>query len=69
MKKLIIITIFLSINACSSSPYSKHKIKDLDPVKVNSKKIANKEIMSMSMNEFKIYIENYIKNSPYPILD
>ena len=69
MKKLMIIIILLSINACSSSSYSKYKTNNLDSIDVNTKKITNIEIMSMTMDEFEIYIDDYIINSPYPNLD
>ena len=59
------------INACSLNSESKYWSED-NIKRINyEKKIDNivkksKDIMSMSYDEYKIFINNYTKNSKYP---
>ena len=71
MKIFFFINIIILINACSLNSESKYWSKD-NIKRINyEKKIDNivkksKDIMSMSYDEYKIFINNYTKNNKYP---
>ena len=71
MKFFFFINIIIFINACSLNSESKYWSED-NIKRINyEKKIDNivkksKDIMSMSYDEYKIFINNYTKNSKYP---
>ena len=74
MKILIIFLFYLMINNCSLNKDSKYWTKDSINKKNNSKKLIeiikkSNDIRLMTVNEYKIYMDDYIKKSKYPDLN
>ncbi len=74
MRILIIFLFYLMINNCSLNKDSKYWIKDNINKKNNSKKLIeiikkSNDIRLMTVNEYKIYMDDYIKKSKYPELN
>ncbi len=71
MKKINLILILIIFQSCSfnndSAYWNKHNKKKIKEKK-NLAKIIKKsnDITLMSLNEYKIYIDDYIKKSKYP---
>ena len=71
MKIVFIFFIFLSLNNCSLNKDSKYS-KDEDASKSkNQKKLSQvlekpDDIIKMTYDEYKIYIDDYTKKSKYP---
>ena len=73
MKKINLILMLLIFQSCSlnnDSVYWNENNKKRINEKKNLAKIIkkSKDITSMSLNEYKIYIDDYIKKSKYPDL-
>ena len=71
MKKINLILMLLIFQSCSlnnDSVYWKENSQKRFNEKKNLAKIIkkSKDITSMSLNEYKIYIDDYIKKSKYP---
>jgi len=71
MKKINLILMLLIFQSCSlnnDSVYWNENNKKRINEKKNLAKIIkkSKDITSMSLNEYKIYIDDYIKKSKYP---
>ena len=71
MKKINLILILLIFQSCSlnnDSVYWNENNKKRINEKKNLAKIIkkSKDITSMSLNDYKIYIDDYIKKSKYP---
>ena len=71
MKKINLILILIIFQSCSFSnnsaywnEHNKKKINEQKNLAVIIEK--SKDITSMSLNEYKIYLDNYIKRSKYP---
>ena len=74
MKYLIIIFLFFGTSNCSlnsdsnywteNSSKDKHSKKKLKLIKVKSK-----DITSMTMEEYELYLKDHTKNSDYPYLN
>ena len=74
MRILISFLFFLMINNCSLNKDSKYWTKDNINKKNNSKKLIeiikkSNDIRLMTVNEYKIYMDDYIKKSKYPDLN
>ena len=74
MKKINLILMLLIFQSCSlnnDSVYWNENNKKRINEKKNLAKIIkkSKDITSMSLNEYKIYIDDYIKKSKYPDLE
>ena len=74
MKKINLILIFIIFQSCSYINDSKYLKKD-NKKRINEQKSLakiiekSKDITLMSINEYKIYIDDYIKKSKYPDLE
>ena len=71
MRILIVFLFYLMINNCSLNKDSKYWSKDNIVKKNNSKKLIeiikkSNDIRLMTINEYKIYMDDYIKKSKYP---
>ena len=71
MRILIVFLFYLMINNCSLNKDSKYWTKDNINKKNNSKKLIeiikkSNDIRLMTVNEYKIYMDDYIKKSKYP---
>ena len=71
MKKINLILILLIFQSCSlnnDSVYWNENNKKRINEKKNLAKIIkkSKDITSMSLNEYKVYIEDYVKKNKYP---
>ena len=71
MKKINLILILLIFQSCSLNNdtvyWNEHNKKRINEKKNLAKIIKkSKDITSMSLNEYKIYIDDYIKKSKYP---
>ena len=71
MKKINLILILLIFQSCSlnnDSVYWNENNKKKINEKKNLAKIIkkSKDITSMSLNEYKVYIEDYVKKNKYP---
>ena len=74
MRILIVFLFYLMINNCSLNKDSKYWSKDNIVKKNNSKKLIeiikkSNDIRLMTVNEYKIYMDDYIKKSKYPELN
>ena len=70
MRILIVFLFYLMINNCSLNKDSKYWSKDNIVKKNNSKKLIeiikkSNDIRLMTVNEYKIYMDDYIKKSKY----
>ena len=71
MKLTLILIIFLLLNNCSLNKDSKYWTEDSSKKKDKKKTLSkilkkSKDITSMTLEEYKIYIEDYTKKSNYP---
>ena len=70
MNKLLFIAFFIFLNACSFNIDSKYWNEKSDKKNVNNKltEIIKKsnDIRLMTIEEYEIYINNYIKKSKFP---
>ena len=70
MNKLLLIAFFIFLNACSFNIDSKYWNEKSDKKNVNNKltEIIKKsnDIRLMTIEEYEIYINNYIKKSKFP---
>tara|TARA_Y100000816_G_scaffold113009_1_gene79084 strand:+ start:819 stop:1046 length:228 start_codon:yes stop_codon:yes gene_type:complete len=74
MKRIDLILILMIFQSCSfnndSAYWNEHNKKKVNEQKNLSKIIKkSKDITLMSVNEYKIYIDDYIKKSKYPDLE
>ena len=73
MNKFILFSIFFLMNNCSFNQSSKfwteQNEEKIEKEKI-IKNIINKSnnIMTLSINEFEIYLDNYVENNNYPVL-
>ena len=70
MNKLLFIAFFIFLNACSFNIDSKYWNEKSDKKNVNNKltEIIKKsnDIRLMTIEEYEVYINNYIKKSKFP---
>jgi len=74
MKILIFFLFYLMLNNCSLNKDSEYWTEDSIKKKDNSKKLIkiikkSNDIRLMTVDEYKIYIDDYIKKSKYPNLN
>ena len=74
MKILIFFLFYLMITNCSLNKDSKYWTEDSIKKKDNSKKLIkiikkSNDIRLMTVDEYKIYMDDYIKKSKYPDLN
>ena len=71
MKKIVLILILIILQSCSFNNDSVYW-NEQNKKKINEKKNLieiiekSKDITLMSLNEYKIYLDDYIKKSKYP---
>ena len=73
MKLTIILVFFLFINNCSLNKDSKYWSEDVNKRIENQRKLSEilkktEDITTMTLLEYKIYIDDYTKKSKYPDL-
>tara|TARA_B100000989_G_scaffold281685_1_gene246125 strand:+ start:1067 stop:1297 length:231 start_codon:yes stop_codon:yes gene_type:complete len=73
MKMLILVLSILFLSNCSFNSNSKYWTEDVikkKKIKNDIKEIVNKsnDIISLSENEFEIYLNDYVSKSNYPTL-
>ena len=71
MKLIFFLFLLLFITNCSLNKDSQYWTEDTNKKKVEQKKLSkilnkSKDITSMTLEEYKIYIEDYTKKSNYP---
>ena len=71
MRLILTLFLLLFINNCSLNKNSKYWTEDTIQKKDEQKKISkilnkSKDITTMTLEEYKIYIEDYTKKSNYP---
>ena len=71
MKFVFIFLIILLLNNCSLNKDSKYWTEDVEKRKENEKKLSKilkktDDITTMTLEEYKIYIDDYTKKSKYP---
>ena len=71
MRLILILLLILFLNNCSLNKDSQYWTQDSIKKKKEQKKISkilkkSKDIKSMTLEEYKIYIEDYTKKSKYP---
>ena len=71
MRLIFCLFLLLFITNCSLNKDSKYWTEDTIKKKVEQKKLSkilkkSKDITTMSLEEYKIYIEDYTKKSKYP---
>ena len=71
MKLILIISIFFFLNNCSLNKDSTYWTEDVLKKKEVQKKLPkilkkSEDIMTMTMEEYEIYIDDYTKKSKYP---
>ena len=69
--KIVIILIFLFLQSCSLNNDSKYWNEHNEKKKIEQKNLLeiikkSNDITKMSLDEFKIYIDDYTKKSKYP---
>ena len=69
--KLIFILTLLLLNNCSLNQDSKYWTEDVEKRKETKKKLSKilkktDDITTMTLEEYEIYIDDYIKKSKYP---
>ncbi len=74
MKILIFFLFYLMISNCSLNKDSEYWTEDIIKKKDNSKKLIkiikkSNDIRLMTVDEYKIYMDDYIKKSKYPDLN
>jgi uncharacterized membrane protein YvbJ len=73
MKLIIILIFFLLANNCSLNKDSKYWTEDVVKRKDDQNKLSeilkkSEDITTMTLEEYKIYIDDYTKKSKYPEL-
>ncbi len=73
MRKFIIIFFSLILTNCSLNKDSQYWTENANENKINQKKLnqilkKSDDITSMTLEEYKIYIDDYTKKSKYPDL-
>ena len=71
MKLIFILTLLLLLNNCSLNQDSKYWTEDVEKRKETKKKLSTilkktDDITTMTLDEYEIYIDDYIKKSKYP---
>jgi len=71
MKFILILFYFLLLNNCSLNKDSKYWTEDVIKKKNNEKKLSkvlekSGDVTNMTLDEYKIYIDDYTKKSKYP---
>ena len=71
MKLVLIFFIFFILNNCSLNKDSKYWTEDVVKTSEDQKKLPevikkSEDIMSMTFEEYEIYIDDYTKKSKYP---
>ena len=71
MKLIFILTLLLLLNNCSLNQDSKYWTEDVEKRKETKKKLSKilkktDDITTMTLEEYEIYIDDYIKKSKYP---
>tara|TARA_Y100000389_G_scaffold38727_1_gene33083 strand:+ start:158 stop:385 length:228 start_codon:yes stop_codon:yes gene_type:complete len=71
MKFIFIFTLFLLLNNCSFNKDSKYWTDDVEKRNENKKKLSKilkktDDITTMTLEEYKIYIDDHTKTSKYP---
>ena len=70
MNKLLFIAFFILLNACSSNIVSKYwnekNNKKNYNIKLTEKEKKSNDIRLMTIEEYEIYINDYIKKSKFP---
>ena len=71
MKIFLYLIFFIFINNCSLNSESKYWTEDTIKKKAENKKLIeiigkSNDITSMTVDEYEIYIDDYIKKSKYP---
>jgi len=71
MKFVFIFSIILLLNNCSLNKDSKYWTEDVVKISEDQKKLPevikkSEDIMSMTFEEYEIYIDDYTKKSKYP---
>ena len=71
MRLILCILLLMLLNNCSLNKDSQYWTEDTFKKKNEQKKLSkilkkSKDIRSMTLEEYKIYIEDYTKNSNYP---
>ena len=71
MKIFLYLIFFILISNCSLNSESKYWTEDTIKKKAENKKLIeiigkSNDIRSMTVDEYKIYIDDYIKKSKYP---
>ena len=71
MKFTFILSLFLLLNNCSLNKDSKYWTDDAEKINENKKKLSKilkktDDITTMTLEEYKIYIDDHTKKSKYP---
>jgi len=71
MKFAFILSLFLILSNCSLNKDSKYWTEDVEKRKENEKKLSKiliktDDITTMTLEEYKIYIDDHTKKSKYP---
>ena len=71
MKFIFILSLFLLLNNCSLNKDSKYWTVDVEKRNENKKKLSKilkktDDITTMTLDEYKIYIDDHTKKSKYP---
>ena len=71
MKLIIILVLFLFLGNCSFNKDSKYWTEDVEKRKETQKKLSKilkktDDITTMTLEEYKIYIDDHTKKSKYP---
>ena len=71
MKLIFLLTSLLLLNNCSLNQDSKYWTEDVEKRKESQKKLSkifkkSDDITTMTLEEYKIYIDDYTKKSKYP---
>ena len=71
MKLTLILIIFLLLNNCSLNKDSKYLTEDVENRDESQKQLSevlkkSEDITTMTLEEYKIYIDDYTKKSKYP---
>ena len=71
MKFIFILSLFLFLNNCSLNKDSKYWTNDVEKMNENKKKLSKilkktDDITTMTLEEYKIYIDDHTKKSKYP---
>ena len=71
MKFIFILSLFFILSNCSLNKDSKYWTEDVEKRKDNQKKLSkilkkSDDITTMTLEEYKIYIDDHTKKSKYP---